>query len=243
MTAGISSIALFAPVVASNAVFSARRATRGIDAVNENPLYAAMNMDIAAGQIAKGSRAVEALDIAANGINNSITHTASEGIKNLSKANKFVNGASKVINFTADNINPVICLTSGIKVLGSDDKVDTAARESLALTTMFAAEAGAKKVLGMPITKKIDGKNVTFTRAGVYEKNPFLKRMAEDFCKYCNKTSLFNNKISLKYLPGATKGLGFVTASILGYKAGIAAGNALLGKPTVENPPNDATAP
>ena len=90
---------------------------------------------------------------------------------------------------------------------------------------------------------KIDGKNVTFTRAGVYEKNPFLKRMAEDFCKYCNKTSLFNNKISLKYLPGATKGLGFVTASILGYKAGIAAGNTLLGKPTVGNPLNDATAP
>ena len=243
MTAGISSIALFAPVVASNAVFSARRASRGIDSASENPVYAAMNMDIAAGQVLKGSRAVKALDIAANGVNNSVTHSASEGIKNLSQANKFVNGASKVINFTADNINPVICLTSGIKVLGSDDKVDTAARESLALTTMFAAEAGAKKLLGMPITKKIDGKNVTFTRAGLYEKNPFLKRKVEEFCKYCNKTRLFNNKISLKYLPGATKGLGFVTTSILGYKAGVAGGNVLLGEPAVKNPSNDVTAP
>ena len=64
-----------------------------------------------------------------------------------------------------------------------------------------------------------------------------------EFCKYCNKTRLFNNKISLKYLPGATKGLGFVTTSILGYKAGVAGGNVLLGEPAVKNPSNDVTAP
>ena len=63
-TAGIASIALFAPVVASNAIFSARRASRGVDSIEENPLFAIANFDIAAGQILKGGRAAKALAVA-----------------------------------------------------------------------------------------------------------------------------------------------------------------------------------
>lgn len=230
MTAGISSIALMAPIVASNAVFSARRATRGFDAVDENPMYAAMNMDIAAGQVLKGARAIKAMDVAANGANNAVSYSASEGIKNLSKTSKVLEGAGKIINFTAENINPIICVTSGIKVLDSDDKLDTAARESLALTAMFGAEAVAKEVLGMPQMKRGNGKIVSVPRQALYEKNPFIREKVADFSRYCNSTALFNNKLQLKYLPGAMKGLGFVGASIAGYKLGNALGDSLLGK-------------
>ena len=54
MPAGLSSIALFTPIIASNAIFSARRASRGVEAIDEKPIYGAMNMNIAAGQVFKG---------------------------------------------------------------------------------------------------------------------------------------------------------------------------------------------
>ena len=76
----------------------------------------------------------------------------------------------KVIDFTADNINPVIVGTSLIKVAGSDDKLDTSAREATRLTCMFGAEALAKEVIGMPVSKKINGKNIMCNRKNIFEK-------------------------------------------------------------------------
>ena len=57
MTAAVETIALLTPVVTTNFVFSARRASKGIDAMGSNPAYGVMNMDIAGGQVLKGSRA------------------------------------------------------------------------------------------------------------------------------------------------------------------------------------------
>lgn len=222
-TAGIASLALFTPMVASNAIFSARRASRGVDAIDENPAYALANIDIAGAQILKGGRAAKALALATGPSLASETQSAAETIKNSSKLSKLANGASKVLNFTADHINPVICVASGIKVLGSDDKVDTAARESLALTTMFTAEAAAKDFIGMPFIEKINGKNIAKEREASFKKLFSEKQLGaiQDFCltkKYC------------KYLPGALKGLFFVGASIGGYKLGEHLGDTILGK-------------
>ena len=229
MSAGIQSIALFAPIVASNAIFSARRASRGVDAVEENPFYAAANIDIAAGQVVKGGRAAKAIAIATDE-NTKIFTSADEAIKKLSKSNKLVNGACKVVKFTANNINPIICVTSGIKVLGSDDKIDTAARESLALITMFAAEKGAKELIGMPgLSTDKNGNTISEKRVACFKQNPFLAKQSEAIKDYCNTKKLFN-KYSLKALPGAMKGLAFVSASIMGYKLGTELGNAILGE-------------
>ena len=129
-TAGIASLALFAPVVASNAVFSARRAKRGVDAMDENPMFAIANFDIAAAQVVKGGRAAKGLALAMDPTMEVATKGAAETIKGASKSSPFVKGLSKVINFTADNINPVIIGAGAIKVLGSDDKIDATARES-----------------------------------------------------------------------------------------------------------------
>ena len=90
---GISAIALTcAPVVASNAVFSARRLDRGFDAIGENPLYGAMNMDIAAGQTLKGTQAATTLASVSNKEVAQTLQGATEAIKKASEGSKFLNG-------------------------------------------------------------------------------------------------------------------------------------------------------
>ncbi len=230
MTSGLSSIALFAPAIASNAVFSFRRASKGVDAIDENPIYGMMNMDLAAGQTLKAAKATKDMVQVSDAVTGETFKGAEQAIKNMATDSKFLQGVGKVVKFTADNINPIICATSGVKVLYSDDRTDALARESLALTTMFSAEAAAKKFLGMPITKKIDDKKLTVARESLYSHNPFLKEQAAAIKDYCSTTKLFN-KISLKPVPGMLKGLAFVAASITGYQAGTALGDWILGKP------------
>ncbi len=222
-TAGIASIALFAPVVASNAIISARRASRGVEAMDENPLYGLANIDLAAAQVLKGGRAAKALAVATNESMNIAVNGAAETIKAATATNKFLKGVGKVINFTADNINPIICVTSGIKVLGSEDKVDTTAREILNLSCMFGAESLAKNFVGLPYSTKENNKRVILKREGSYKKLFTTKQLdaIQDLCA---------TKKCLKYLPGVAKGLFFVGASIGGYKLGEFIGDKLLGK-------------
>ncbi len=218
MTAAISTLALFTPIIASNAVFSVRRASRGIDSIDENPLFALANFDISAAQVLKGGRALKAAALLTNPELSTASNGAAEAIKNVSKSSKILKTAGKIVNFTADHVNPVIIGAGVLKVAGSDNKVDAAARETLALGTMFAAEGAAKKILGMP---KVNGVGV--------KGNPFVEKQLSALTEYCSEKQLFN-KISLKPLPGALKGLAFVTASILGYKLGNTIADKLLGK-------------
>ena len=229
-TPSVSSLALFTPLVASNAIFSARRASRGVDAMDENPVLGTMNMTIAGAQVLKGVKAsAEAARLTSPECNTIIDGTANY-IKKLSDKSKIVKYGGKALNFVADNINPIICVAGGVKVLGSDDKADAAIREGLALTTMFIAEDAYKYFTGMP--KTVDGKIVNTT--GSYKKiSPFLAKQAEAFKDVCATKKLFN-KISLKTLPGLAKGFGFALASILGYKLGSCTSNLFLGKPAVE---------
>ena len=222
-TAGIASVALFAPVVASNAIFSARRAQRGVDAMEENPLFAVANFDIAAGQVLKGGRAAKALAIAADPALEGVKFSAVESIKEASKTSKILKGAGKVLNFTADNINPIIIGAGAIKVLGSDDKLDAAARESTALLCMFGAEATAKSFVGLPYTERINGKTVSFKREGLYKKLFSEKQMKaiQDYAA---------TKKGVKVAVGGAKGLLFVGASIAGYKLGNKIADAILGE-------------
>ena len=68
--------------------------------------------------------------------------------------NRVVNYTVKGINWATKNVNPLICVSGGVKVLMSDDKVSSGIKEAAALSTMFAGEAVAKKVLP-EIIKKI----------------------------------------------------------------------------------------
>lgn len=232
-TAGIASIALFAPIVASNAVFSARRAKRGADAMDNNPLFGLANFEIAAAQILKGGRAAKALSVATESTTDIAAKGAKETIKSTSAIGKTLKGAGKVISFTADHINPIIVATGAIKVLGSEDKPDALARETTSLACMFGAEAAMKDFVGMPTVKKVNGELVTVSREGSYKKlfkKEQLKAMNEFFAVEKTMKECSNFKKVMKVVPGATKGLLFVGASIAGYEIGSKIADKLLGK-------------
>ena len=231
-SAGIASLALFVPAIASSAVLSARRLTRGVDNLEENPLFAVANFDIAAGQILKGGRAAKAIlhcvdpnaSIISEGAKNMITTNTKFGstLKGISK------GIGKVISFTADNINPIIIGAGAIKVLGSEDKADAFGREATALSCMFGAEALAKSIIGMPEL----GKNANGTMTVKAKEGSYKKLMDKVFTKEQNKAiaDYMKTKKSMKYVTGGAKGLLFVGASIAGYKTGEKIANAVLGE-------------
>lgn len=228
MSKGLA-ISAFMPSITSCGIFSTRRMGNGADAVaSNNPFVGIMNFDIAGGQIlnaAKGAANIarETKNATASGI-----ISAEKTIKNLSEGNKVLGGAGKVLNFTADNVNPVICLAGAVKIACSDDKTDTAIKEGMALGTMFAAEGAAKRILGMSKTKNKNGKYIAVEREGLYKKNAFLKKQAAALKDYC-AVKTFCNK-SLKFLPGTLKGLAFAAASIGGYKTGLAIADKIVPK-------------
>lgn len=230
MSVGLQSIALFTPIVASNAVFSFRRASKGADNITDNPIYGAMNIDIAAGQTLKGVKAAKEVAAVSNKDAKIMADGATDAIKNISKTNKFLNGIGKVVDFTANNINTIICATSAANVIfGDEDKVDATAKEIISLGTMFAFEGGAKRGFGMPYTTKESGKTITHSRESLLSKNPFIKQQASAMKDFCETKKLFNT-VSLKFVPGAAKGIGFVCASISGYQLGNTIANSIIGK-------------
>ena len=210
--------------VGSNAIFAYRRADRGIDEIQKNPLTGTMNLDIAAGQVVKGTNAtVQALPAEYREAIQS-TLGATDKIKGAEKATKATkalnyakNGAKAAINFAKDYTNELICLTSAVNVLTADDKEDAAAREIIALPTMFAFEKCGKEAMGL------------YGRKSLLLKNDYIKKHKEAIDDFCATKKLFN-KISLKPVPGLGAGIAFAGMSIAGYKTGTWLGNCLLGK-------------
>ncbi|MBO5737816.1 hypothetical protein J6R97_00570 [bacterium] len=219
MSSGLASIALFTPVIASSAIFSARRASRGVDNMEENPLFAIANFDIAAGQVLKAGRAVKGMKLAVD--------SNFEGVSkyfNTAKSNsKLMNGLYKAIDFTSNNINPLIVGAGCLKVLGSDDKLDTAARESTSLACMFGAEKLAKKFIGMP---KFNNSVINPESQG--QEGLYKKLFSKEQLKAVKDFSA--TKKYAKAAIGGAKGLLFVGASIAGYNMGSYIADAVLGK-------------
>ena len=60
--------------------------------------------------------------------------------------------ALKGTKWAVKNVNPMICVSSGIKVLKSDDKTSTAIRELGAISAMLCGEGIAKKILAKTFT-------------------------------------------------------------------------------------------
>lgn len=191
--------------------------------MENNPLFGIANFDIAAAQVLKGARATKAIALAVDPVLGETTQSAAETIKNISKGNKILSGVGKVLNFTANNINPIIVAAGGFKVLGAKDKIDETARESTQLACMFGAEAATKQLIGMPYTEKVNGKVVTYEREALIKNlfNEKQKLAINDFLK---------TKKNVKYMSGGLKGLTFACASIAGYKGGEIISNAILGK-------------
>lgn len=250
MSSGLA-VSLSMPSAIYGTIFSTRRANSGSEALcNSNPAVAAMNLDIASGQILNAAKDTSSIiKGSATTLAENIT-SAEESIKALSKSDKTIKGIAKVVNFTADNINPLICATSGLKVLTSDEKEKDAVKESIALGTMFASEAAAKKVLGIAEKTKFDKNNMIENEEGIFNIKNGEKKLIASKGKYqildnkklviehdsiLNSNPFFQKQTkaindfcqttkvcnkSLKFLPGLFKGIAFALASIFGFKLG-----------------------
>ena len=217
--AGVAAITSFLPLTISGLIFSSRRLNKAIEA--DDPMVSIMNLDIATGQVFKASEC--AMNIAEESKKNNIIPnlmtSAEENIKNASKGAKALQAAEKAIKFTADHINPIIMVTSGVKIATSDDKERTAMTEVPAVATMlFVGEPAYKKLTGIAKNKRVNGKLTAIEQEALYKKNPFLKKQAEALNDFCA------TKKFLKHAPKVLKGLGFVGASICSYELGKAAG-------------------
>ena len=229
MTGSVSAISMFAPFAATNPVFAFRRASNGINSLSNNPLYGVMNMDIAAGQTLNGLKAINEISANTTGKMSSIVQNGSEAMKRIRESSKVAKVATKAISYTADHINPIICVASAAKVVGSKDKPDTLTRETCSLGTMFLFENATKRFLGLTAQKGANGEIIKPQQA-LYRKSAFLSRHIDKFKTQCESTK-YLNCISLKMLPGALKGIAFIFASITGYKVGSEIATLLIGKP------------
>lgn len=224
----MSGVAAVSPIV-YNAIFSTRRANRGAEAMEETPLYGAMNMTIAGAQVFKGAQAMQqvaktispATEIAAVNVGNTI--------KTISESSKVLSGVGKALGAVGNYINPFICLTSGVKVLSSENKEDTAKRELTRLGAMFAFEGATKKIMGMGNEKAL------------YKSIPFINNIVKSTNNYCKNNKLFG-KIPLTFAPQIIEGLIFAGMSIAGYKVGNAISNKLFGEEKVEKKPEQEAA-
>ena len=115
------------PILCSNSIFTTRRTRNGADALsNGNPYVSLMNIDIAGGQVLKAADAVTSLAKDSNSIFANGIKCAEQSVRTLSQTDKIVSGIGKVLNFTANNINPIICATGAMKVATADDKKNAA---------------------------------------------------------------------------------------------------------------------
>lgn len=161
-------ISAFVPSITSSGIFSTRRATKAVD--SNNPFVGAMNADIAAGQALNVARGVSNIAKCSNNTLSTDIVSAEKSIKNLAKTDKIIGGVGKVLSYTADHINPIICATGVAKVAFSDKKEETAVEEGCALGVMFGAERVTKEVLGMPKNKKYNPETMEIKFDGIYEK-------------------------------------------------------------------------
>lgn len=135
---------------------------------------------------------------------------AADAIKSYAKEEKIFKYAGKAANFASKNINPLICVSSGIDILKADDKETALISNAAALGTMFAVEKQMKKHLSnIPKTKSETIQNIS--------KN--VMKFAEKY--KCTKT-----------LPAILHGTAFVVGSCAAYGGGEKFGTLVAGKIT-----------
>jgi len=66
--------------------------------------------------------------------------SATSIFKNLAKQHKALDYTGKAVKWCSNNVNPLICMSAGIKVAMSDDKLTSGTTEVGALSGMFAGE-------------------------------------------------------------------------------------------------------
>ena len=135
----------------------------------------------------------------------STARSACSVFSDLAKENKAFEYAGKFTKFAVENVNPLICVSGGIKTMMSDDKVKTGITEAAALSMMFAGEGLTKKYYDSAIKSQ--------TCKDILNKASKIPGLKQTF-KYLEK-----NKLTGK-IAAIIKGLTFISASITSYNIG-----------------------
>ena len=102
---------------------------------------------------AQGAKIVEAVAK----YNDETARTAKNALSifdKYAKQYKAIDYAGKAVNWATHNVNPLICISGGIKVLTSDDKVHTGITQTGALAGMFLGEGLMKLHMGKVINEE-----------------------------------------------------------------------------------------
>lgn len=153
---------------------------------------------------AQGAKLVEAV----TKYNDETAKTAKSALSvfdKYAKQYKAVDYAGKAVNWATHNVNPLICMSSGVKVLTSDDKVHTGITQLGALSGMFLGEG----LIKLHKDKIINEENVT-NIVKKLQNTKGLKTVCENLLKSgnCGKAA------------SIIKGLLFVGGSITSYSIG-----------------------
>lgn len=155
--------------------------------------------------VGQTARVVENISTLDNKIGKS-AKSALEAFKMAAQDEKVLQYAGKAVKFASDNINPLICISTGIKVLAAEDKESALVTNGTALASMFAVEHLMKKHMDeIPKLKCFEG-------------------IAEKVMKFSSK-----NKYT-KAIPSIISGIAFVVGSCTAYSAGEKFGNLLMGE-------------
>lgn len=125
---------MFSPVAST--IFAYRRADK------------TQNGDVGSGVVAVGQCTGVLQEVAK--LDNAFAASAKSAVsvfEGLAKSSKVIDYAGKCLQFTASNVNPLICGAGALKVATSDDKVHAGVTELAALSTMFIGEGLIKKPL------------------------------------------------------------------------------------------------
>lgn len=134
------------------------------------------------------------------------TKEAASILRNAAENDKLIEYAGKFVKFAERNVNPLICVSSGIDVLTSDDKKSALVTNATALGSMFTVEHLMKKHLDdIPKIKGID-------------------KIAENIAEYTSKYK-FGGKLGR-----IAHGVAFVAGSCAAYSLGEKFGHLLVGK-------------
>lgn len=217
MTSGIAAIV-------SGTTFATRRINNGAQA--DNIAQSAMNMGVATGQVERVAECTANTAKVSKGNFAEMVTQVEKDIKKATKSDKLLKNLGKGAQFIGDNVNKVIGVTSGVKILTSKDPLRESMIEVPGLILMlYGTEPLWKNIVGMSDYRRENGKLIEKKRKAWYKNSEILAKQAEAVKDVCATKKFLG--VTLKHVPAIAKGVGLVGFSIMGFQGGRALGEAV----------------
>lgn len=217
MTSGIAAIV-------SGTTFATRRVNNGAQA--DNIAQSAMNLGVATGQVERVAECTANTAKISKGNLAEMVTQVEKDIAKATKSDKLLQTLGKGAQFIGDNVNKVIGVTSGVKIITSKDPLKESMIEIPGLVLMlYGTEPLWKNIVGMSDYKRKNGKLIEKKRNAWYNNSEILAKRAEAVKDFCATKKFLG--VTLKPFPAIVKGIGLVGFSIAGCQGGRAVGKAI----------------